>query len=395
MEPEEKNHKSSNGNMPSQDVVSTQDKPDIPLDWTELCVTPPRKIRLPRDVWDYDSDETELIIVGTAGHKITKMGSDLSPSCPNLTILTLRSHVIVKMEGMELFTKLTNLELYDNAIEILEGLENLCPSLRILDMSYNVIRDMKPVEKCTNLVELYLAQNKLKNISGLQNLSRLLKLDLGANRIRVMDSQELSGMVNLEELWLGKNKIENIDGVENLRKLKRLDVQANRLKKIDNLSSQVDTLEELYLSHNGISNEGAMLGLSLPFSKLTTLDLSRNCLTSTEPFKHLYTLEELWLSGNEIATFEDVLPIQELGKRCLECICLEYNPVSKEFDYRKRLKEILPSLNQIDADQINPSCPFGGVGKIESIEEKMRKMQQKVFDRANDQKDEKNAAKGV
>jgi protein phosphatase 1 regulatory subunit 7 len=42
----------------------------------------------------------------------------------------------------------------------------------------------------------------------------LKKIDLGANRIRVMDEEELSGLVNLEELWLGKNKIEQIQGLD-------------------------------------------------------------------------------------------------------------------------------------------------------------------------------------
>jgi hypothetical protein len=42
----------------------------------------------------------------------------------------------------------------------------------------------------------------------------LKKIDLGANRIRVMEGSELCGLVNLEELWLGKNKIEEIGGLE-------------------------------------------------------------------------------------------------------------------------------------------------------------------------------------
>lgn len=41
-----------------------------------------------------------------------------------------------------------------------------------------------------------------------------MKVDLGANRIRVMDEEELSGLTNLEELWLGKNKIEEIRGLD-------------------------------------------------------------------------------------------------------------------------------------------------------------------------------------
>ena len=61
---------------------------------------------------------------------------------------------------------------------------------------------------------LDLANNKIKTISGLKGLTQLRKIDLGANRIRVMDEDELSGLVNLEELWLGKNKIEEIRGLD-------------------------------------------------------------------------------------------------------------------------------------------------------------------------------------
>lgn len=62
-----------------------------------------------------------------------------------------------------------------------------------------------------------LANNKLKTIQGLSGLTKLKKIDLGANRIRVMDANEFSGLVNLEELWIGKNKIEQIQGLEKVR----------------------------------------------------------------------------------------------------------------------------------------------------------------------------------
>ena len=62
-----------------------------------------------------------------------------------------------------------------------------------------------------------LANNKLKSIQGLSGLTKLRKLDLGANRIRIMEESELSGLINLEELWIGKNKIEQIQGLEKVR----------------------------------------------------------------------------------------------------------------------------------------------------------------------------------
>jgi len=62
-----------------------------------------------------------------------------------------------------------------------------------------------------------LANNKLKTMAGLRHLSKLRKIDLGANRLRVMDEEELSGLQDLEELWLGKNKIERIGGISKVR----------------------------------------------------------------------------------------------------------------------------------------------------------------------------------
>ncbi len=113
-----------------------------------------------------------------------------------------------------------------------------------------------------------MANNKIKEIKGLSTLSKLRKVDLGANRIRLIPKRPTSKVdeqeplqeeelpKSLEELWLGKNKIEMIQGLENLTNLRRLDVQANRLTTIEGLTSQVDTLEELYLSHNAIDNRG-------------------------------------------------------------------------------------------------------------------------------------------
>jgi protein phosphatase 1 regulatory subunit 7 len=338
-----------------------------------------------------------LEIVGTSGQKVTRMGSDLSTRYPNLESLVLRSHLIRTMDGLASFKKLEVLELYDNMIDELRDLNNEgekgtdgAPGklLRVLDISYNVIRDMGPVEFCPNLQELYIAQNKIKSIKGLRHLKHLRKVDLGANRIRVMEEIELEGLVNLEELWLGKNKIEKIEGLSRLTKLRRLDVQSNRLTKVENLTSQVDTLEELYLAHNGIDIDGAKCetGLALPFTALDTLDLSRNRLVDTTPFAHLASLTELWISGNDIKTFQDIDSLSHLTN--LEGIYLEYNPVASEFEYRKKLAELIPSLNQIDANMIGGLGAYGYIGTAVTgggLEERMRQLQNTVIQKAAQQ----------
>jgi len=194
--------------------------PNVPMDWAHLGQPAPDvpPVRYPHDVADIREDDLEVVVVGTAGEKITHLNDDFSSKCnADLEELVLRSHVIQKMQGLEKFKKLRLLEMYDNQVEALCSLDHLAETLRTLDMSYNVIRDMAPVACCENLTELYIANNKLKKIEGIRMLKSLRKIDLGANRIRVMDGEELSGLVNLEELWIGKNKIESIQGLEKVR----------------------------------------------------------------------------------------------------------------------------------------------------------------------------------
>lgn len=90
------------------------------------------------------------------------------------------------MEGVQAFTLLEKLELYDNQIEYITNIHTLS-NLKILDLSFNAIKQLpSDLGQYTPLLEeLYVAQNKLKKIEGLQNLKQLKTLDLGANRIRV------------------------------------------------------------------------------------------------------------------------------------------------------------------------------------------------------------------
>jgi protein phosphatase 1 regulatory subunit 7 len=163
-----------------------------------------------------------------------------------------------------------------------------------------------------------------------------------------------------------------------------LDVQSNRLTKIENLEALVDTLEELYLAHNGIDVEGALCesGLALPFTQLNTVDMSRNRLTDTSPFAHLTSLTDLWISGNDIATYEQVEHLR--GLTALDVVYLEYNPVASEFEYRMKLAQIVPSLTQIDANMIGGAgyATSGDVRTGDNLVERMRLMQEEALQKA-------------
>lgn len=221
-------------------------------------------------------------------------------------------------------------------------------------------------------------------MTGLKGLSKLRKLDLGANRIRIMDKNELDGLINLEELWLGKNKIEVMNGLDNLNKLRRLDIQSNRLIKIDNII-HTELLEEMYFAHNGITDDGLLLSLNginieRNYPNLTVLDLSRNQITTTKSFINLLSLEELWISGNQISDFKEIEPLHTLGQT-LQTIYLEYNPIqSLDPLYRKKIHEIIPSLQQIDAYMIGGSSNIPTVTIISKKKEEHDPVKQIIHD---------------
>lgn len=163
---------------------------------------PPDRLVIPADVVEIGKDDESIVIIGTRGTKVTKIAglegmNNLKVS--NFTTfamwvlififlqeLVLRSCLVSEMEGMGDLVSLQKLELYDNQIESIDGVQNLS-MLRILDLSFNAIRVIPSLaDSCPFLEELYIAQNKLRRIQGLEDLTELKILDLGANRIRVL-----------------------------------------------------------------------------------------------------------------------------------------------------------------------------------------------------------------
>merc|ERR1711935_1097014 len=131
-----------------------------------------------------------------------------------------------------------------------------------------------------------------------------------------------------------------------------------------------------------------MCGLALYFTKLNVTDVGRNRLTSVAPFAHIGSLEELWISGNQIATWEDVEPFKKScaeGKQKMNTLYLEYNPIASEFEYRKRLAEWIPTLFQIDATLIAGLAAYGvptaptASQPVLPLAEEMRQLQTQVF----------------
>lgn len=79
---------------------------------------------------------------------------------------------------------MTELDLYDNLISHIKGLEDF-QNLKSLDLSFNKIKHIKNVSHLKKLTELFFVQNKITRIEGLEDLTLIKNLELGANKIRV------------------------------------------------------------------------------------------------------------------------------------------------------------------------------------------------------------------
>lgn len=99
--------------------------------------------------------------------------------------LCLRQNQLIKAEfPSSLGPTLENLDLYDNLISHITGLEELT-QLTSLDLSFNKIKHIKNIQNLKKLKNLYFVQNKIQTIEHLEGLSELRNLELAANRIRV------------------------------------------------------------------------------------------------------------------------------------------------------------------------------------------------------------------
>jgi len=255
--------------------------------------------------------------------------------------LTFRQNFIPKIDGLSNLTNLTHLDLYDNRITEAENID--FPLMTNLDLSFNHIRHLPAVLPLPSIKELYFVNNKIRHIApSVRALTTLTLLELGSNKIRTLENFDT--LVNLEQLWLGMNKISTIQNLDNLGRLQKISIQSNRLVNIGNGLLNLVNLQELYLSHNGITRLEGLHTLV----NLKILDISSNFITKLENLTSLRSLEEFWFNENQIDSWED-LETELLPLTTLRTLYLEGNPLSKHPQYRQRIIHMFTALLQLDA----------------------------------------------
>ncbi|KAI4350809.1 hypothetical protein L6164_005223 [Bauhinia variegata] len=323
-----------------------------PPDAKDMCVDEDDPSSTLLDLTSYqlhDLDSVELAANLTELDLTANRLSTLDPRIghlSNLKKLSLRQNLITDaavqpLSGWQEISGLEELVLRDNKLTKVPDV-SIFKRLLVFDVSFNDISSLHGMSKVSNtLRELYVSKNEVTKMEEIDHFHELQILELGSNKLRVMEN--LQNYTNLQELWLGRNRIKTVN-LCGLKCIKKISLQSNRLTSMTGFESCI-ALEELYLSHNGITK---MEGLSSVVN-LRVLDVSSNKLTSVDDIQNLTQLEDLWLNDNQIESLEGIVETVAGSKEKLTTIYLENNPCARTADYAAFLKRIFPNIQQIDS----------------------------------------------
>jgi hypothetical protein len=177
-------------------------------------------------------------------------------SVRRLRLLNCEHNAITAISGLVpgLFAALTVLDLYDNAITAIGGLEAV-PNLRVL----------------------MLGRNRIRRVSGLDAVPRLDVLDLHSNAIARIDEGALGPLSALRVLNMAGNRLTRIEprALDRCTALTELNVRRNAISGVAPSISSCTHLTRVLLSNNAIASFEAIAGL-FAIRSLTELALDGN-----------------------------------------------------------------------------------------------------------------------
>jgi len=140
----------------------------------------------------------------------------------------------------------------------------------------------------------------------------------------------LNTLKNCEWLSLSTNAIDRLIPLAGMKKLRILSLGRNVIKKIEKLDDVAETLEELWISYNQIS--------------------------SLDGLSNLQNLTTLYMSNNNIRSFAELTKLQALPK--LRDVLFVGNPCYEGLTHEQARIEVirqLPNIVKIDGDMVKPS----------------------------------------
>ncbi|XP_058016516.1 toll-like receptor 5 [Ahaetulla prasina] len=273
-------------------------------------------------------------------NQINKIQKGAFSGLSKLQVLDLSDNLLGELytEGLEDLksSALRRLILKSNHIGIfqhdaLTGLK----SLQFLDLQDNAL-DRVPSGNLPSLLHLNLGQNRIRDIWGIEKLApNLVHLDLSFNRLKDLENawHHLAEISPLRFLNLSGNHLSRCSQVQKSpRQLTQLDLSHNNLgdiwatQRCTDLFQHLEKLRALNLSSNHLRDLPGNLFQSL--TSLEILDLGANRLHKLpeQIFRSLKSLHGLSVRGNPLmtlspATFQPMGQLRFLDLRELSLVC--------------------------------------------------------------------------
>jgi formylglycine-generating enzyme required for sulfatase activity len=235
----------------------------------------------------------------------------------NLTVLDLHSNSLTNFVVPGSFTRLSIIDLFQNQLTSFV-LPTALSNLTIVDIAANSLAQCSLPNGLTNLDTLFLANNHLTNFTLPAGLSRLTQLDLSSNGLKTLNVP--IDMTNVATLLVFANQLTNLNLPANLNQLSSLDLHINSLRSLT-LPAGLTRLRSLNLSQNLLAS------FSLPsnLTGLSFLNLSLNGLTNVSLPSGLTNLTGLVIQGNNNLTDLNLPP----GLTALETLDINANLLAR------------------------------------------------------------------
>jgi hypothetical protein len=145
---------------------------------------------------------------------------------------------------------LKHLDCIDEGVTSLNGIE-IFSALETLSVWENDIDDVSSLQDLTALKWLELGNNAITDISALAELSELTRFGASSNAIEDIDV--VAGFSQLEWLNLDDNKITNVNAITGLSALRWLTIDHNNIDDAEALLALTDTGADVYHDHQSAS----------------------------------------------------------------------------------------------------------------------------------------------
>lgn len=251
---------------------------------------------------------------------------------PSLTELTLDNCNLSNVEGLSTASKLTTLDLRNNAIRdltaftFLSSLEKLnlshnavtslnaissLSALKVLDISYNSLDSITPLSALTQLQELYINNNAITTLIGLENLGNLTVLNASFNALA--DITQVGSLTKLETLDISSNQLTDISCLAPLKALQFFYFSRNQVTALPawEAGSALVTIDG---SYNALQTIAGLAG----FSKLNHVYMDYNNIKAVDALATCYNLIKVSVMGNPV---KDVSALTDMD------VIVNYNPL--------------------------------------------------------------------